>query len=134
EDVMVFDGETGKEAGLVRPLPSTFLEGIAVDHAGRRAYVDGRGSHDVTVLAIDPDARAADPVTVDGAPIERLGRDPMPPALRLGQRLSYTANSAAYPITKNFWMACSSCHLEGGTDAVTWRFSPGPRDTPTNAG
>ena len=31
-------------------------------------------------------------------------------------------------------MACASCHLEGRSDAVTWQFAQGPRDTPTNAG
>ncbi len=134
EDVMVFDGATGFETSLVRPLPSAFLEGIAVDHAGAHAYVDGRNTHDVTVLAIQPNDPIA-PATVDGASIERYAAaDPMPANLRLGQRLFYTANSAAFPITRNFWVACSSCHLEGQTDAVTWQFTVGPRDTPSNAG
>ncbi|MFI5288214.1 MAG: hypothetical protein ACHQ17_01125 [Polyangia bacterium] len=133
EDVMVFDGASGHELSLVRPVPGALLEGIAIDHAGHRAYVDGRNSHNVVVLDLDP----SDPITpavVDGAPIDRLTTDPMPPNFRLGQRLFYTANSAAFPITRNFWVACSSCHLEGGTDAVTWRFFVGPRDTPSNAG
>lgn len=133
EDVMVFDAETGFEVSLVRPLPSTMLEGIVVDHAGKHAYVDGRNTHDVTVLAIDEDNTAA-PAKVDGAPIDRLTVDPMPAQLRLGQRLFYTANSAAFPVTKNFWVACTSCHIEGGSDAVTWLFEVGPRDTPSNAG
>lgn len=133
EDVMVFDAETGNEVSLVRPIPSALLEGIAVDHAGKRAYVDGRNTHDVTVLAIDP-AGGGTKVSVLGAPIERLTHDPMPTDLRRGQRLFYTANSAAFPITKNFWVACASCHIEGGSDAVTWLFEQGPRDTPSNAG
>lgn len=133
EDVMVFDAVERVETGLVRPLPATFLEGITVDHAGRYAYVHGRNSHDVVVLALHPDQPSA-PAAVDGAPISTLAADPMPANLRLGQRLFYSANSAAFPITKNFWVACSSCHLEGATDAVTWRFFVGPRDTPSNAG
>jgi YVTN family beta-propeller protein len=133
EDVMVFDAETGNEISLVRPLPSALLEGIAVDHEGRRAYVDGRNTHNVTVLAIDP-AEPLAPVSVEGAPIERLKSDPMPPELRRGQRLFYSANSAAFPISRNFWVACASCHIEGGSDAVTWLFEAGPRDTPSNAG
>lgn len=133
EDVIVFDASTGYEVGLVRPLPSAMLEGIVVDHAGKHAYVEGRNTHDVTVLAIHEDDPIA-PVVVDGSPIDRLTTDPMPEELRLGQRLFYTANSAAFPITKNFWVACSSCHIEGGSDAVTWLFTAGPRDTPSNAG
>ena len=133
EDVMVFDTETRIEVGLVRPLPSAMLEGILVDHAGKHAYVDGRNTHDVTVLAIDQ-TNAKIPVIVDGAAIERLKKDPMPAEMRHGQRLFYTANSAKFPITKNFWVACTSCHIEGGSDAVTWLFKEGPRDTPSNAG
>jgi YVTN family beta-propeller protein len=133
EDVMVFDAEAGTEVSMVRPVPSAMLEGIVVDHAGKQAYIDGRVTHDVTVLKIDASNKLS-PVVKDGAPIERLESDPMPADMRLGMRLFYTANSAAFPITKNFWVACSSCHIEGGSDAVTWLFKQGPRDTPSNAG
>ena len=134
EDVMVFDATKHTQAGLVRPLPSALLEGIAVDHAGTHAYVEGRVTHDVTVLAIHPDDTVA-PAVVDGAPIERLASgDPMPADMRFGQRLFYTSNTGSFHISKNFWVACASCHLEGGSDAVTWLFDAGPRDTPSNAG
>ena len=133
EDVLVFDAEKQVEVGLVRPLPAAFLEGIAVDHEGTHAYVHGRNTQNVVVLALDP-ANALAPAAVDGDAIGTVAADPMPAGLRYGQRLFYTANSAAFPITKNFWVACSSCHLEGYTDAVTWRFFVGPRDTPSNAG
>jgi mono/diheme cytochrome c family protein len=133
EDVMVFDADARVEIGLVRPLPSAMLEGIVIDHAGKHAYVDGRTTHDITVLTIDAKSPTV-PVAVEGKAMERLLHDPMPAALRRGQRLFYTANSAAFPITKNFWVACASCHIEGGSDAVTWLFNEGPRDTPSNAG
>lgn len=133
EDLIIFDAESGNEVELLRPLPATMLEGIVIDSAGAHAYVDGRNTHNIVVVSLDP-KNTATPFAVDGAPIERLAADPMPETLRLGQRLFYTANSAAYPITRNFWVACSTCHLEGGTDAVTWLFEQGPRDTPSNAG
>ena len=133
EDVLVFDANLEVEIGLVRPLPAAFLEGITVDHAGRHAYVHGRNSENVVVLDLDPSNTVA-PAVVAGDPIATLAADPMPEDLRHGQRLFYTANSAAFPITQNFWVACSSCHLEGYTDAVTWRFFVGPRDTPSNGG
>jgi len=133
EDVLVFDARNKVEAGLVRPLPAAFLEGIAVDHAGKHAYVHGRNTSNVVVLDLDATNQLA-PAAIDGDPIVTVANDPMPEDLRHGQRLFYTANSAAFPITKNFWVACSSCHLEGYTDAVTWRFFVGPRDTPSNGG
>ncbi|MHB8419683.1 MAG: c-type cytochrome [Myxococcales bacterium] len=130
EDVMVFDADSGNELGLVRPLPSALIEGIAIDASGTHAYVHGRNTHDVTVLSI-----AGTGATVDGPPIECLaGADPMPAELRHGQRLFFSSNSALAPITQNFWMACGTCHPEGQTDAITWRFLQGPRDTPSNAG
>ncbi len=133
EDVLVLDGDTGNERGLVRPLPAAFLEGVVVDHKGTHAYVDGRNTHNVVVLALQP-SDPINPASVEGDPIERLQADPMPADLRLGQRLFYSANSSSFPITQNFWVSCSSCHLEGQTDAVTWLFLVGPRDTPSNAG
>lgn len=133
EDVLVFDANQQVEVGLVRPLPAAFLEGIAVDQTGTHAYVHGRNTQNVVVLTLNADSAVA-PAAVDGEPIATVAADPMPPTLRYGQRLFYTANSAAFPITRNFWVACSSCHLEGYTDAVTWRFFVGPRDTPSNAG
>jgi mono/diheme cytochrome c family protein len=54
--------------------------------------------------------------------------------MRHGQFLFNTANSDLVPITNNHWMACATCHVEGRSDAVTWRFLAGPRDTPSNAG
>ncbi|HEX4460931.1 MAG TPA: hypothetical protein VIA18_23285 [Polyangia bacterium] len=133
EDVMVFDGTTGNERQLVRPVPGALLEGIVVDSTGTHAFIDGRNTHNVIALSII-NGTALD-VAVDGDPIERLAAgDPMPMTMRLGQRLFYTANSSAYPITQNFWISCATCHLEGGSDAVTWKFAQGPRDTPSNAG
>ncbi len=142
EDVMIFDAQQKVELvpGLVRPTPSALIEGIVVDATGTHAYLQGRNTHNVTVLDISEGQASTGGVvaTVDtGAsnPIECLaGADPMPADYRHGQRLFYSANSAQFPITQNFWMACAICHLEGQTDAVTWKFVEGPRDTPSNAG
>src|SRR5262249_14364481 len=63
-----------------------------------------------------------------------LDDDPMSPTLRLGQHLYCAANGDEYHVTKNHWIACATCHMEGRSDAVTWLFEQGPRDTPTTAG
>ncbi|MFT3692059.1 MAG: hypothetical protein QM831_02880 [Kofleriaceae bacterium] len=128
EDVLVVDARTEVEASLLRPLPGHMPEGIAIAPDDRTIYVDERNSHDVAVLAFD---RGALTVT---ATIERLHADPMPADLRLGQHLFFSANSDETPITRNHWVACASCHIEGRSDAVTWQFTQGPRDTPSNAG
>jgi YVTN family beta-propeller protein len=132
EDVMVFDAEQKVEKGLVRPTPSALIEGIVVSSDSSHAYLQGRASHNVTVLAISGGSGTG--VVVDGDPIECLASDPMPADMRHGMRLFYSSNSAAFPITQNFWVACASCHPEGQSDDVVWKFLEGPRDTPSNAG
>ncbi len=137
EDVLAIDTSRRVEVGLLRPLPGDLPEGIVVSPDGTHAYVDERASADIAVLAIRSLGDTSGPrVRLDGPPISRLGSagDAMPADLRLGQRLFYSANSAEFALTQNFWMACASCHLEGRSDAVTWLFKQGPRDTPTNAG
>ncbi len=137
EDVMVFDANTGFEVGLVRPTLGSLLEGIVVDASGTHAYLHGRSSVNITVLDISQGPSGPlvvlDPGNGD-AGIPTVESDPMPSGLRNGFQIFYSANSAKRPITQNFWMACATCHLEGQSDAVTWQFLEGPRDTPSNAG
>jgi YVTN family beta-propeller protein len=132
-DVLVVDASARTEIGLVRPLPGKMPDGIVVARDGRAAYVDERVSGDVAFLRIDGEGAAAR-VSVDGAPVARLTVDPMPAALRLGQDLFNSADSSRFPVTTNHWVACATCHMEGRSDAVTWLFAQGPRDTPSNAG
>lgn len=133
EDVLAIDARHDVEAELLRPLPGHMPEGIALAADESFAVIDERNTGDVAIVRLD---RSGDRValSVDGPPIARFATDPMPAALRLGQHLFYSANSDEYPITRNHWVACASCHIEGRSDAVTWRFEQGPRDTPTNAG
>jgi YVTN family beta-propeller protein len=141
EDVLVVDARTRFESSLVRPLPGHQPEGIAVSSDGH-VYVDERNTSDVAVLDfVEGDTGAS--VTVDGATIPRLAHgDPMtalpvlnqPNELRTGQHMFNSANSDELPTTQNHWVACTTCHIEARSDAVTWRFNEGPRDTPSNAG
>jgi len=132
EDLLAIDADHEVESALLRPLPGHMPEGIALSPDETVAYIDERNSGDVAVVKIDRTSGHV-ALSVDGT-IPRLAADPMPPSLRLGQHLFYSANSDEFPITKNHWVACASCHIEGRSDAVTWRFAQGPRDTPTNAG
>jgi hypothetical protein len=46
-------------------------------------------------------------------------------------------NTAVDPrLARAGWISCASCHPDGGSDNVTWRFPDGPRQTPAlwNAG
>jgi len=132
-DVLVVDAATRVEVSVVRPLPGKMPDGIVMAPNGLTAYVDERVSGDVAVLHLDRSSGAL-VVTADPTAIPRLAHDPMPATLRLGQDLFNSADSSRYPVTTNHWIACATCHMEGRSDAVTWLFAQGPRDTPTNAG
>jgi sugar lactone lactonase YvrE len=132
EDVLVVDAETGVESSILRPLPGHQPEGIVLSPDETTAYVSERNTSDVVVLDVH---RSADWLTlsVAGPVIPTTAHDPMPTTLRLGQHIFNSANSDEYPVTKNHWIACATCHFEGRSDAVTWLFEQGPRDTPSNA-
>nr|HEX4315102.1 hypothetical protein [Kofleriaceae bacterium] len=134
EDLLAIDARSRVEVALLRPLPGHMPEGIVLSPDDNTAYVDERNTGDVAVVTIDH--TGAKPALAVTGTIARFasGGDPMPAQLRLGQHLFYSANSDEYPITKNHWVACSSCHVEGRSDEVTWKFAQGPRDTPSNAG
>jgi len=133
EDVLVVDAERHVESSLLRPLPGHMPEGLVLSADGKTAYLDERNTGDVAVIDVDRSS-GAPRLSLDGPPIARLASDPMPPQLRFGQHLFYSANSGEFPLTQNHWIACATCHMEGRSDAVTWRFGQGPRDTPSNAG
>lgn len=131
EDVLIVDAERRVEAQIIRPLPGHLPEGIVWSQG--EIFVQERNSEDIAAFRVDQDD-AGVTINPDGTPFPSLRADPMPPNLRLGQKLFYSANSDDVPLTQNHWVACASCHIEGRSDAVTWLFAQGPRDTPTNAG
>jgi YVTN family beta-propeller protein len=131
EDVLIVDADARVEAELVRPLPGHLPEGVV--WIADDVYVQERNTEDIAAFRVTRTG-AGVAVAPDGPSFPTLATDPMPPDLRLGQLLFYSANSDQLPLTQNHWVACASCHLEGRSDAVTWAFAQGPRDTPTNAG
>jgi DNA-binding beta-propeller fold protein YncE len=128
ETLTVVDVERGVERQYVEDLPGAIPDGVAVSRDGARAWVHSRHAGTLIPFAIDREGR----VRIDGAPLSTRASDPMPAALRAGQHVFYTANDRyiAFPITVNRWIACESCHPEGGTASVTLRFEAGPRDIP----
>lgn len=111
---------------LVRFLPAgRNPRGIAISPDGRRGYVMSYLSRAVTVLDLQGLKRVAElPVTDETLDAELL-------------RGKILFNTAADPrVTRGSWVACASCHFDGGSDGVTWMFPDGPRQTPPlwNAG
>jgi len=131
EDILVVDAEQRIETQIIRPLPGHLPEAIVF--ANDEIYVQERSSEDLAIFSVAETDQGVS-IVPDGPAIPTLAVDPMPANLRLGQKLFYSANSDEVPLTSNHWVACATCHLEGRSDAVTWLFAQGPRDTPTNAG
>jgi YVTN family beta-propeller protein len=131
EDLLVVDATKRVEITVVRPLPGHLPEGVV--WFANEVYVQERNTEDVVAFKVDESGGSVS-VVADGAAFPSLVMDPMPATLRLGQKLFYSANSDDVPTTQDHWVACASCHVEGRSDAVTWLFAQGPRDTPTNAG
>jgi len=132
EDLLVIDATQRVEATVVRPLPGHMPEGVV--WVQDEVYVQERNTEDIVAFTVQEGGDAGVSVTQDGPSFKSLSSDPMPANLRLGQQLFYSANSDEYPLTQNHWVACASCHVEARSDAVTWLFAQGPRDTPSNAG
>jgi YVTN family beta-propeller protein len=131
EDLLVVDATQRIEAAIVRPLPGHLPEGVL--WVQDEVYVQERNTEDIVAFKVDESGGTIS-LLADGASFPSLTTDPMPANLRLGQKLFYSANSDDVPTTQDHWVACASCHVEGRSDAVTWLFAQGPRDTPSNAG
>lgn len=146
-------------AELDRPVSVPFAAAVSPD--GARLYVAHAGSDDVSVLdlatrevvahwpvghnprglALSPDgARLYVLNALDGTldvfdtgllkhiHTVTLTTLPLDETVLAGKRLF---NSALGPMSREHWMACSACHLDGGADARTWLgFPDGPRATP----
>jgi YVTN family beta-propeller protein len=131
EDLLVVDATRRTEVTVVRPLPGHMPEGVVWSR--NEVYVQERNTEDIVAFQVG-EGDGGVTVTQDGPAFASVSADPMPGNLRLGQKLFFSANSDDVPTTQNHWVACATCHVEGRSDAVTWLFAQGPRDTPTNAG
>jgi len=98
--------------------------GIALSPDGKRAYVDN--VLDGTMSVID----AESPAVINTVKLTEI---PLEPEILLGKQIF---NSAADPVlSTDGWIACATCHFDGGADQRTWLgFPDGPRNTPSLLG
>jgi len=94
--------------------------GIAISPDGSTLYVNN--VLDGTMSVIDAD-------TLQATNTIGLTTIPLSAEFLQGKKIF---NSAAAPVlTTDNWIACASCHFDGGMDARTWLgFPDGPRNTP----
>jgi YVTN family beta-propeller protein len=111
---------------LVKFLPvGQNPRGLVLSADGQRAYVMNYLGRSITALDLAQQA-----VLGEVAVTEEM----LTPAVLRGKQLF---NSAVDPrLARGSWISCASCHPDGASDGVTWRFPDGPRQTPAlwNAG
>lgn len=78
-----------------------------------------RGNRSDVVLLAQPSVRVAEPS--------------LSPEIEEGRRLFYSA-TASEMVTDGAGVSCSTCHLEGRNDGLTWQLDVGARQTPSLVG
>lgn len=122
DDVSVVDLTSGIGAGHV--VVGQRPRDLALSPDGSRLYTLDQLSNGVSVI---------DTATLRVVATLALAEDLRPAAIRLGERIFTTSRPAT--IARDHWMACASCHLDGGFDGQTWLGTDdGPRNTPTLRG
>ena len=95
--------------------------GVALSPDGRTAYVMNHLSRDVSAIDV------SDPRNRRGGRRVPVVAETLSPEMWLGKRLFH---HAADPRMSTLgWIACASCHLDGGSDGTTWLTPEGPRQT-----
>ena len=114
EDLLTFDLTAGIAVDLLRNLPGDHPTGIALDAAGQRAFIVADQSHSLLTLDTAGGSLVGH-VQVIAGPLPLVAKDPIPPQLRVGEKLFFGANAAKNPLptTGNNWMSCGGCHLDG---------------------
>jgi hypothetical protein len=100
--------------------------GVAVSPDGTRAYVMNYLSRDVSVLdlvGLEDRREVARIALVDGT----WATEPLPADLLRGKVLFNRANDPR--LSRNGWLSCATCHLDGGGDGLTWPREEGNRQT-----
>lgn len=112
-DLNTFSGSGHIELGS-HPL------GITLNSTGTKLYVDN--SLDGTISVIDTQQKEITQVI-------EVTKIPLEPDLLAGKRLFNSSNDTR--LAKDQWIACATCHFDGGADLTNWFFPDGKRNTPS---
>ncbi|WP_102223766.1 hypothetical protein [Acidimangrovimonas sediminis] len=112
---------------IYRHLPGEMPTGIVV--AGKDIWIQNAQGLDLTRATTGGAGPFARVKMVKDHAVVLQRKDPLPPALRRGDRLFHLANTAAMPdapMTGDNWMSCSSCHIDGFnyTNRALFRATP----------
>lgn len=118
-----------KAVEIFRHLPGENPRGIVV--SGADIYVQNAMGLDLSKLSTGGNGAFARVSVVKAHFATLVAKDPLPPAVRRGERLFDLANTSVFPkapMAGDNWMSCSSCHVDGFNFSNRALF----RDTPVN--
>ena len=115
EEVGQIDLNIVPEYGTLRCQTPT---GIVTTHAGGAAFVNCWVTRALGVVDFSTQELVQ---TVESEAVDAAEQD-----VQLGRRFFFTARGRW---SKNAWSDCGSCHPDGLSDAITWSFGTGPRQT-----
>ena len=103
-----------KAVEIYRHLPGENPRGLVV--AGDDIYVQNAMSLDLSRLSTGGSGPFARVKVVKADFAKTVGKDPLKPDVRRGERLFDLANTSQFPdapMAGDNWMSCSSCHVDG---------------------
>lgn len=95
-------------------------KGIALSNSQQRAYIDNALDGTVSVIDIESNLEIAN------FEVTRLEEN----ARLLNGRRIFNSSSRS-DLSRDQWVACSTCHFDGGNDGNSWFFTDGLRNTPS---
>ncbi|MGO0060575.1 c-type cytochrome [Brevibacillus fluminis] len=134
EDLVTIDLKRGgKATQLLRRIPGDNPRGLSLTQDGKTLYVHNAMSHDLATIETGG-SDAYKKAKVVGSNLKLIAKDPLPPDVRAGKVMFYSANSDKFAadITGKNWMSCASCHFDGEINGITMKTPKGPRNTPSN--
>jgi YVTN family beta-propeller protein len=115
-------------------------QGIVINRAGTRAYVNNFVSRNVSIVDLRTDrviktVRTANlPTPGSREEVDLVGAEMFFSSRGNFNRPPGTNVSTTERLSQAGWQSCSSCHFKGLTDGVVWDFAAGPRKSiPLNA-
>ena len=118
DDISVIDLAQG--IGIGHVVVGYHPRDLALSPDGDRLYTLNLVSDDISVVDI---------ATLTVVQTLTLAEDPQPAIIQQGERIFFT--SRPEEIALDNWIACASCHFDGGFDGRTWAGAEGgPRNTP----
>jgi mono/diheme cytochrome c family protein len=95
--------------------------GLHVDEQRKRLYVNNFLDRSVAVYDIAPVLSRASFAARPLATVATVAVEPLPEAVLRGKRVFY--NAADPRMSRNNYMSCAACHVDGGDDGMVWDFT-----------